>query len=88
METLKALLDFVCFTGLNNHLSALLANNALWIGPVALAVFGYLKHKAKLTPETWDDDLIKQIGERIGLEPAEDDEADLDEIEADEIELK
>lgn len=88
MDALKEFIDFVCFTGLNNHFSALLANNALWLGPIGMAVFAYLKHRAKLTPETWDDEMIKAIGERIGLEPVEDEEEVEPEPESDEIELK
>lgn len=77
METIKAILDFICFTGLNEHVAAFAANNAIWLGPVAMLVYGWLKHRAKLTPETWDDDMIKAIGERIGLEPAEEDDEEI-----------
>jgi len=62
-----AVLDWICFTGVNTHLAAFVQNNATIVGPLGIYFFSRLRARAELTPEMWDDEVVAKIGKRLGM---------------------
>ncbi|MCK4777952.1 MAG: hypothetical protein KAS39_06195 [Actinomycetia bacterium] len=82
METLIAIVNWICFTGLNVHLAAFVQNSSLIVIPVGIFLWKWLQYRASLTEGTWDDEALDVVGERIGfitedLEDEEDEEQDV-----------
>ena len=74
MDSVLAFFTWFAETGTNELVSGIVLQNSLILVPAGMIAYAWLKSRAAKTEATWDDELVEELGDRLGLNDEKDDE--------------